>query len=67
MDWHDYVTGELVETQLADRRAAAALERLAHMHRAPRPPVRIAIGAALIRLGSRLGGAVPMAVHNSGH
>jgi len=67
MDWHDYVTGELVETQLAERRAAAALERLAHMHRAPRPPVRLAIGAALIRLGSRLAGAAPIAVHDSGH
>ena len=67
MDWHDYVTGELVETGLAERRAAAALERLAHLHRAPPPPFRIAIGAALIRLGSRLGGAVPIAVHDSGH
>ena len=67
MDWHDYVTGELVETRLAERRAAAALERLAHMQRPPRPPFRTAIGSALIRLGSRLGGALPIAVHDSGH
>jgi len=67
MDWDDYVTGELVEARLAEPRAAAALERLAYMHRAPRPPLRIAIGGALIRLGARLGGALPIAVHDSGH
>ena len=67
MDWHDYVTGELVETRLAERRAAAALERLARTYRASRPPFRIAIGSALMRLGSRLGGALPFAVHDSGH
>jgi hypothetical protein len=27
----------------------------------------MAVGTALIRLGSRLAGAVPMAVHDSGH
>ncbi len=67
MDWHDYITGRLVETRLAERRAAAALERLVRTHRAPRPPFRIAIGTALIRLGSKLGGAVPITVHDSGH
>ena len=67
MDWHDYVTGELVETQLAERRAAAARERLVRTHRAPRRLLRIAVGAALIRLGSRLVGTVPVAVHDSGH
>jgi hypothetical protein len=56
MDWHDYVTGELVAGQLAERRAAATRQRLLKAHRGPRAPLRIALGAALIRLGSRLAG-----------
>ncbi len=67
MDGHDYVTGGLVETALAERRAVAARERLVRTHRAPRPLFRMAVGTALIRLGSRLAGSVPMAVHDSGH
>jgi hypothetical protein len=54
MDFHEYVTGELIEAHLAERRARAAIERLLAAHRRPRPGVRSAIGHALIRLGSRL-------------
>jgi len=67
MDWHDYVTGELIQSRLAERRAAAAIERIWRAHRAPRRPVRAVIGAMLMRLGARLTGAVPLAVHDSGH
>jgi hypothetical protein len=56
MDWHDYVTGELIEQQLAERRAQAARERLLQAHRAPRSSVRVAIGSALIRLGASIVG-----------
>ena len=66
MDWHAYVTGELIESQLAERRAAA-VERMGRAHRVPRRSVRIVLGAALIRLSSRLAGPVPLAVHDSGH
>ena len=52
MDWNEYVTGELIEERLAELRAQAALERQLASYRAPRPPVRVAIGGALIRLGS---------------
>jgi len=67
MDWHEYVTGELIRSQLAERRAAAAIERMGRAHRAPRRSVRIVLGAALVRLGSRLAGPVPLTVHGSGH
>jgi hypothetical protein len=56
MDWHDYVTGELVSGQLAERRAAATRARLLKAHRGPRASLRLALGGALIRLGSRLVG-----------
>jgi hypothetical protein len=59
MDWHEYVTGELIEERLADLRAEAALERQLAACRLPRPPLRVAIGGALIRLGSRIVGAEP--------
>jgi hypothetical protein len=67
MDWHDYITGELIQSQLAERRAAAAIQRIGRAHRVPRRPVRAVVGAALIRLGSRLTGPVRLAVHDSGH
>ncbi len=67
MDWHDHVTRELIESQLAERRAAAATARMARAQRAPRRTLRIALGAVLIRLGSRLAGPLPVAVHHSGH
>jgi hypothetical protein len=57
MDWHDYVTSCLVQQALGERRAAAARERLLQAHRLPRPPLRLTVGTALIRLGSRLIGA----------
>jgi hypothetical protein len=56
MDFHDYVTGQLVKDRLAEMRAYAASERLVAAYRAPRPPLRVAIGGALIRLGSRIVG-----------
>jgi hypothetical protein len=56
MDWHEYVTGELIERHLAERRAEADLMRLIARHRAPRRPLRVAVGGALIRLGSWLTG-----------
>ena len=52
MDLHDYVMGELVNDRLAEMRKYAASERLFAAHRRPRPPVREAVGGALIRLGS---------------
>jgi hypothetical protein len=57
MDLHDYITGELVNDRLVEMRAYAANERLFAAHRRPRPPVRVAVGGALIRLGSWLVGA----------
>ena len=66
MDWYAYVTGELVEAQLAERGREAARERLARASRPPRRPARLVVGAALIRLGARLAGS-PVAVHNPGH
>lgn len=57
MDFHDYVTGELIEAYLAERRAQAAVERMLAAQRPPRPAVQVTIGHALIRLGSRLAGA----------
>ena len=59
MDWHEYVTGELIEQSIAERRAQAAVARLVAAHRPPRPPLRAKIGGALIRLGSWIVGAEP--------
>ena len=56
MDLHDYITGELIKDRLTEMRELAARERLFAAHRPPRPPVRVAIGNALIRLGSRIVG-----------
>ena len=67
MDWHEYVTGQLVTEQLAERRATAERMRLLRVHRVPRQPVRVAVGCVLIRLGSWIVGRVPVAVHDSGH
>ena len=52
MDWHDYVTGELIREHLAELREHAARERQIAVDRLPRPPLRAAVGGALIRLGS---------------
>ena len=59
MDWHEYVTGELIKQSIAERRAQAAAARLVAAHRPPRPPLRVVIGGALIRLGSWLVGTEP--------
>jgi hypothetical protein len=56
MDWHEYVTGELIGDRLAELRAQAALERRLGEHLPPRPPLRESVGGALIRLGSWLAG-----------
>jgi hypothetical protein len=67
MDWYAYVTGELVEAQLAERRRAAARERLARASRPAPRAARLVIGGALIRIGAWLAGSVPITVHNPGH
>ena len=59
MDWHAYVTGELIEARLAEYRAQAAVARLVAAHRPPRQPLRVAIGGGLIRLGSWIVGGDP--------
>jgi hypothetical protein len=56
MDWHDYVAGKLIATQLDERRAHAARAHLARALRAPRPRLRAAVGLVLIRLGSHIVG-----------
>ena len=67
MDWHHYITGQIVEEQLAERRAVAARERLLQTHRAPRPPLRVAVGTVLIRLGSWIVGAEAATRLNTRH
>lgn len=57
MYWYDDITSELIHEQLAERRAAAALERLAYAHRPVRGPWRLAIGRTLIRLGGWIMGS----------
>jgi hypothetical protein len=57
MDWPEYVTARLVEDRLAAYRANAARVRLSRAGRPPRRSPRVAVGLALIRLGSRMVGA----------
>lgn len=57
MDFHEYITGRLIEETLAEYRAAAARERLYQTYRTPRPSLRLRVGTVLIRLGSRILGA----------
>ncbi|HMH52386.1 MAG TPA: hypothetical protein VK548_19255 [Candidatus Acidoferrum sp.] len=59
LDWHEYVTGELIVDRLTELRAEAALQRQIAAHRAPREPLRVAIGRALIRVGSWIEGPEP--------
>jgi hypothetical protein len=54
VDWHEYVTGQLIEAQLAEYRRTAARLRLIQAQ--PRTPLRITVGGALIRLGSWIEG-----------
>jgi hypothetical protein len=57
MDFHEYITGRLIQETLAERRADTARERLYQAGRTPRPTLRLRVGTALIHLGSRLLGA----------
>lgn len=57
MDFHEYVTGRLIQETLAERRADAARERMYQTCRTPRPSLRLRVGTVLIRLGSRILGA----------
>jgi hypothetical protein len=50
MDMHEY----LAEAHLAALREQALRERLARAARPARPPLRVTLGYALIRLGHRL-------------
>ena len=59
MDWHEYITGELIADRLTELRAEAARQRQVAAHRAPRPPLRATIGRLLIRLGSWIVGPEP--------
>jgi len=59
MDWHAYVTGELIEGRLSELRTQAALERQVAACREPRPRLRITVGGALIRLGAWIVGTQP--------
>jgi hypothetical protein len=59
MDWHDYITGELIGDRVAELRAQAALERRLAAARPPRRPLRATIGGTLIRLGSWIVGERP--------
>jgi hypothetical protein len=52
--WHPDSTRQLIEERLREARAVAAVERLARASRPPRPGLRVTLGDALIRLGSRL-------------
>lgn len=57
MDFHEYITGRLIQDTLAEYRADAARERLYQACRTPRPSLRLRVGTVLIRLGSRILGA----------
>ena len=59
MDWPDYVTRELIEADLAERRAEAARLRLLEAHGEKRPPLRVIAGRTLIRLGSLIAAEAP--------
>jgi len=54
MDMNVYFAEWLIKERLAEARAAGARDALLHAHRAPRQPMRIALGLALIRLGQRI-------------
>jgi hypothetical protein len=51
MDMNEYLIGKLVGLRLSELHAAAARADLARRAMPPRPPVRVALGLALIRLG----------------
>jgi hypothetical protein len=51
---HEYLTDVLARDRLAELRALAARESLYRELRPPRRPLRVALGAALVRIGHRL-------------
>jgi hypothetical protein len=55
MDMNHYCLGTMAQERLADMRADAARYALRVQAR-PRPPLRIAVGLALIRIGRLLAG-----------
>jgi hypothetical protein len=59
MDVNDYVLGALTNERLDELRAQARAAALLAEGRRPRPPLRVAVGGLLVRLGNRLlaGGA----------
>jgi hypothetical protein len=65
MDWHEYIIGELIAERLAEFRAQAVRERLGAASRPPRPPLRVAVGGLLIRLGSWIEGPAPESLEAS--
>ncbi|PYN76254.1 MAG: hypothetical protein DMD96_26400 [Candidatus Rokuibacteriota bacterium] len=60
MDLNIYLIEYWAKERLSEVRAAATRERLVESLQ-PRPPFRVALGLALIRLGQRLQGAHPTA------
>jgi len=48
------MNGYLVDIRLAELRERALREHLVHAARAARPPLRVTLGQALIRLGHQL-------------
>ena len=51
MDMNEYLVGKMVGLRLSELYAAAARADLARRATPPRPPVRVTLGLALIRLG----------------
>jgi hypothetical protein len=51
MDMNEYLVEKMVGAQLAEMHAAAARADLARRAAPARPPVRVVLGLALIRLG----------------
>lgn len=51
MDMNEYLVGKMVGLRLSELHAAAARADLVRRAGPPRPPVRVALGLALIRLG----------------
>lgn len=54
MDYNEYSITALVQQRHAEMVAEARRHAMARQHRRPRPDVRAAVGAALIRLGAWL-------------
>lgn len=65
MDLQEYFADHLARERIAEFRAAADRERLSQEFREPRPPLRVSVGTALIRLGSWITGPTPAADLNT--